>query len=166
MIAVYAGSFSPPTKGHLDIIRRGAAMFDTLIVAVLSQQEKHYRFSPEERLGMLKKIAGDLPNVRVISDTGLLVDVVRREGADVILRGLRNASDLQFEMQVAEANRQIGGIETVFISCLPEYSMISSTIVRDCAAHGAPIEAMVPKEISGEIYAAYGVAPYAERKGN
>ena len=166
MIAVYAGSFSPPTKGHLDIIRRGAAMFDTLVVAVLSQEEKQYRFSPEDRRGMLEQITGDLPNVRVISDTGLLVDVVRREGADVILRGLRNVSDLLFEMQMAEANRQIGGLETIFISCLPEYSMISSTIVRDCAAHGAPIEAMVPGEIAGKIYAAYGVAPCAERKGN
>ena len=165
MIAVYAGSFSPPTKGHLDIIRRGAALFDQLIVAVLSQEEKHYRFSPEQRREMLEQIAGDLPNVRIISDTGLLVDVVRREGADVILRGLRNSSDLLFEMQMAEANRLIGGIETVFISCLPEYSMIYSTIVRDCAAHGAPIEAMVPEEIAGKIYAAYGVAPRAERKG-
>ena len=109
-------------------------------------------------------ITEDLPNVRVISDAGLLVDVVRREGADVILRGLRNASDLLFEMQMAEANRQIGGVETIFISCLPEHSLISSTIVRDCASHGAPIESMVPEEISGEIYAAYGVAPDAERK--
>ena len=164
MIAVYAGSFSPPTMGHLDIIRRGAGMFDELIVAVLSQEAKQYRFSPEERREMLEQIAGNLPNVRVISDVGLLADVVRREGADVILRGLRNSSDLLFEMQMAEANRQIGGIETIFISCLPEYSMISSTIVRDCAAHGAPIGAMVPKEIAGKIYAAYGVAPDAERK--
>ena len=164
MIAVYAGSFSPPTKGHLDIIRRASAMFDALIVAVLSQEEKQYRFSPQERREMLEIITEGLPNVRVISDTGLLVDVVRREGADVIVRGLRNSSDLLFEMQMAEANRQIGGLETIFVSCLPEYSMISSTIVRDCAAHGAPIEAMVPEEIAGKIYAAYGVAPDAERK--
>ena len=164
MIAVYAGSFSPPTKGHLDIIRRASAMVDDLIVAVLSQEAKRYRFSPEDRREMLVRITEDLPNVRVISDTGLLVDVVRREGADVIVRGLRNSSDLLFEMQMAEANRQIGGVETIFISCLPEYSMISSTIVRDCAAHGAPIESMVPQEIAGKIYAAYGVAPDAERK--
>ena len=165
MIAVYAGSFSPPTKGHLDIIRRSAAMFDQLIVAVLSQQAKQYLFSPEEREQMLREITQDLPNVRVISDTGLLVDLVRRENADVIVRGLRNSADLLFEMQMAEANRQIGNIETVFISCLPEYSMISSTIVRDCASHGAPIEGMVPAEIVGKIYAAYGQVPCAERKG-
>ena len=114
---------------------------------------------------MLLEITRGLENVRVVSDTGLLVDVVRREGADVIVRGLRNSSDLLFEMQMAEANRQIGNIETVFISCLPEYSMISSTIVRDCAAHGAPIDSMVPQEIIGKIYAAYGASPCAERKG-
>jgi len=165
MIAVYAGSFSPPTKGHLDIIRRGSEMFDELVVAVLSQQAKQYLFSPEMRRDMLLEITAGLKNVRVIADTGLLVDVVRREGANVILRGLRNSSDLLFEMQMAEANRRIGNIETVFISCLPEYSMISSTIVRDCASHGAPIDSMVPQEIIGKIYAAYGVVPFAERKG-
>ena len=165
MIAVYAGSFSPPTKGHLDIIRRAAAVFDQVIVAVLSQQAKKYLFSPEERENMLRQITREFENVRVISDTGLLVDLVRREKADVIVRGLRNSSDLLFEMQMAEANRQIGNIETVFISCLPEYSMISSTIVRDCASHGAPIASMVPEEIIGKIYAAYGITPHAERKG-
>ena len=165
MIAIYAGSFSPPTFGHLDVIRRGAAMFDELVVAVLSQQAKQYLFSPQARREMLESITAEFPNVRVVSDTGLLVDVARREGADVILRGLRNSSDLLFEMQMAEANRKIGNVETVFISCLPEYSMISSTIVRDCAAHGAPIDAMVPREIIGKIYAAYGVTPCAERKG-
>lgn len=165
MIAVYAGSFSPPTKGHLDVIRRSSALFDEVVVAVLSQQAKEYLFSPEDRQAMLLEITREFKNVRVISDKGLLVDVARREGADVIIRGLRNSSDLLFEMQMAEANRQIGNIETVFISCLPEYSMISSTIVRDCAAHGAPIASMVPQEIIGKIYAAYGFAPCAERKG-
>ena len=165
MIAVYAGSFSPPTLGHLDVIRRAAGIFDELVVAVLSQQAKQYLFTPQQRLEMLRQITTEFKNVRVIADTGLLVDVAHREGADVIVRGLRNSSDMLFEMQMAEANRQIGKIETVFISCLPEYSMISSTIVRDCAAHGAPIDSMVPEEIIGKIYAAYGVKPCAERKG-
>ena len=165
MNAIYAGSFSPPTLGHLDVIRRGAAMFDELVVAVLSQQAKTYTFSPEERMEMLECITAEFPNVRVVCDTGLLVYVARREGAQVILRGLRNCADLLFETQMAEANRKIGNIETVFISCLPEYSMVSSTIVRDCASHGAPIDSMVPEKIIGKIYAAYGVAPCAERKG-
>ena len=112
-----------------------------------------------------REVTAEFANVRVIADQGLLADLVRREGADVILRGLRGEADLSFEMQMAAANRQIGNIETVFIGCMPEYSMISSTIVRDCAAHGAPIAGMVPGKIIGKIYAAYGVCPDAERKG-
>lgn len=164
MKAIYAGSFSPPTLGHMDIIRRAAGMFDEVIVAVLSQAAKKYLFSPEERLEMLKTVTRDIPNVRVVSDHGLLVDVMKREGADVIVRGLRNSQDLLFEMQVAEANRKIGGVETLFLSCQPEYSLISSTIVRDCASHGAPIDSMVPKEIIEKIYDAFGVRPGTERK--
>lgn len=163
MKAIYAGSFSPPTLGHMDIITRAAELFDEVIVAVLSQAAKKYLFSPEERLEMLRMITRDIPNVRVVSDQGLLVDVMKREGADVIIRGLRSSEDLLFELQVAEANRQIGGAETLFLGCRPEYSMISSTIVRDCASHGAPISSMVPKEIIGKIYDAFGVAPGTER---
>ena len=165
MRAVYAGSFSPPTLGHLDIIRRASAMFDEVVVAVMSQTAKTYVFSPQARLEMLREVTAEFANVRVIADQGLLADLVRREGADVILRGLRGEADLSFEMQMAAANRQIGNIETVFIGCMPEYSMISSTIVRDCAAHGAPIAGMVPGKIIRKIYAAYGVCPDAERKG-
>ena len=91
MIAVYAGSFSPPTLGHLDIIRRASAMFDELVVAVLSQRAKQYTFPPEARLEMLEEITREFRNVRVVADTGLLVDLAHREGADVIVRGLRNS---------------------------------------------------------------------------
>lgn len=164
MKAVYAGSFSPPTLGHMNIISRAAGMFDEVIVAVLSQAAKKYLFSPEERMEMLKMVTEDIPNVRVISDHGMLVDVVKREGADVIIRGLRSSEDLLFEMQLAEANHKIGGVETLFLSCQSEYSMISSTIVRDCASHGAPIDSMVPKQIIGRIYDAFGVRPGPERK--
>ena len=164
MRAIYAGSFSPPTLGHLDVIRRGAAMFDELVVAVLGQSEKQYAFSVAQRVDMLRRTTADLPRVRVVSSGGLLVELARREGADVILRGLREASDLPFEMQLADANRAISGYETVFLPSLPQYSRISSTIVRDCALHGAPIDHMVPKEIIDDIYAAYKATPHAERK--
>ena len=165
MRAIYAGSFSPPTLGHLDIIERAASVFDELIVAVLSQTAKKYLFSVEEREEMLRRVTAGYGNVRVISDTGLLVDVVRREQADVIVRGLRNSADLMFEAQMAQANRLIGGVETVFLNSRPEYSMISSTIVRDCAAHGAPIDAMVPAQLIEQIYHAFGSRPETERKG-
>lgn len=166
MRAIYPGSFSPPTLGHLDIILRASKLFDELVVAVMSQAEKQYLFSPQARLEMLRQVTGGISNVRVVSDQGLLVDLVRRENADVVVRGLRNGADLTFEAQMAQANRCIGGVETLFMSCRPEYSMISSTIVRDCASHGAPIDSMVPGEIVEKIYDAFGVnRPGAERKG-
>ncbi|NLF27867.1 MAG: pantetheine-phosphate adenylyltransferase [Clostridiales bacterium] len=154
MRAIYPGSFSPPTLGHLDIIRRAAKLFDEVVVAVLSQSEKSYLFSLDERKDMLKRILSGIPNARVVADTGLLADVARREGADVLLRGIRDASDLPLEMQMAAANRQIGGVDTVFLVCSPEYSLLSSSIVRDCARHRAPINGMVPPEIVNDIYAA------------
>ncbi|MCQ2438020.1 MAG: pantetheine-phosphate adenylyltransferase [Clostridia bacterium] len=156
MKAIVAGSYAPPTEGHLDIIRRAAVMFDEVVVAVLSQQAKQYLFPPEVRKEMLEKATAGLKNVKVISDTCTLVEVVKRENADVIVRGLRNGEDLNFEMQMAQANRLIGNVETLFLPCRPEYSLISSTIVRDCAAHGMPIEQMVPAEIADTIYAAFG----------
>ncbi len=165
MRAIYAGSFSPPTNGHMDIIVRASEVFDELVVAVLSQTAKQYLFSVEVREEMLRKVTAGLKNVRVVSATGLLADLVRREGADVIVRGLRGADDITFEMQMAQANRLIGGVETLFLTSRPEYSMISSTIVRDCAYHGAPIDRMVPAEIIQQIYDVYGVHPQTERKG-
>lgn len=154
MRAIYAGSFAPPTLGHLDIIRRAAGLFDEVVVAVLSQAEKRYAFSLEKRCEMLRRATGAIAHVRVVGDDGLLVDLARREGADVIVRGIRGAADLELEMQLATANRQIGGMETVFLACLPEHAHLSSTIVRDCARHGAPIAGMVPPEIVNDIYAA------------
>lgn len=154
MRAIYAGSFSPPTLGHLDIICRAAALFDEVVVAVLSQSEKQYLFSLDQRTDMLQRIARGLPNVRVVADTGLLVELAKREGADVILRGIRDASDLSLEMQMAAANRSIGNMDTVFLVCSPAYSLLSSSIVRDCARHRASIEGMVPPEIVNDVYAA------------
>ena len=158
MKAIYAGSFSPPTLGHLDIIRRAARLFDEVVVAVLSQSEKRYLFSLEERGEMLRRITFRLENVRVVEDSGLLTALATREGADVILRGIRDASDLPLEMQMAVANRRIGGLDTVFLVCSPEYSLLSSSIMRDCARHRAPIDGMVPPEIIADVYRACGFA--------
>lgn len=155
MKALFAGSFSPPTCGHLDIIRRGAAIFDELVVAVMCQAGKSYPLSPEKRAEMLRRIARDVPGVEVISSSGLLVDVMRKTGAQVILRGVRDAGDMREELQIAEAHRMLGGYETLMLPSLPEYSRLSSTIVRDCASHGASLKGMVPEEIIDEIYAVY-----------
>ena len=155
MKAVYAGSFSPPTLGHLDIIRRAAGLFDELVVAVMCKAGKSYPLSPEKRAEMLRRIARDVPGVEVISSSGLLVDVMRKTGAQVILRGVRDAGDMREELQIAEAHRMLGGYETLMLPSLPEYSRLSSTIVRDCASHGASLKGMVPEEIIDEIYAVY-----------
>jgi pantetheine-phosphate adenylyltransferase len=155
MKALFAGSFSPPTFGHLDIIRRGASLFDEVVVAVLSQRGKSYPLPPEERARMLQKITRGMENVRIVHSTGLLVDLMAEVNADVILRGVREAVEMRDELQVAEAHRRLGGYETLFLASLPAYSRISSTIVRDCAFHRAPLDSMVPPEIIDEIYAVY-----------
>ncbi len=155
MKALFAGSFSPPTFGHLDIIKRGAAIFDELVVAVMCQAGKTYPLSPEQRADMIRRIAKDIPGVTVISSSGLLVDVLRETGAQVILRGVREAGDMREELQIAEAHRMLGGYETLMLPSLPEYSRLSSTIVRDCAKHRASLKGMVPEEIMDEIYAVY-----------
>lgn len=155
MKAIFAGSFSPPTCGHLDLIVRGAKLFDELVVAVLSQKEKRYSVPPELRAGMLEKITAGMPNVRVVRSSGLLVDLMRDEGADVILRGVRDMGDMQTELQIADAHRRLGGCETLFLPALSEFSRISSTVVRDCAAHRASLKGLVPDCIIDEIYAVY-----------
>lgn len=155
MKALYSGSFSPPTCGHLDIIRRGAKLFDRLYVAVLSQAGKTYAISPEQRAQMLRQITQDLGNVEVVWSDGLLIDLMKETGADVILRGIRDSGDLQTELQIAEAHRRLGGYESFILPSLPEYSRLSSTIVRDCALHRADLKGMVPDELIGQVYQAY-----------
>lgn len=155
MKALFAGSFSPPTCGHLDIIKRGAAIFDELIVAVMCQEGKQYALSPQRRAEMLEKIVEGIPNVTVMYSSGLLVNLMRNTGAQVILRGVREAGDMREELQIAEAHRMLGGYETLMLPSLPEYSRLSSTIVRDCASHRASLNGMVPEEIIDEVYAVY-----------
>jgi len=151
MIGIYAGSFSPPTCGHLDIIRRAARVLDEVVVAVLINPEKTYVFSPEQRAGWLARAAADIPNVRVVWDSGLLVDVARRVGAGVIVRGVRGERDLGYEMPIAEANRRLSGLDTMYLAASPELAYLSSTIVMDIARHGGDISGMVPHEILADI---------------
>ena len=164
MKAMFAGSFNPPTLGHLDLLQRAAGMFDQVVVAVLGQPEKRYALSLEARADMLRRVTRHLSNVEVVFSAGMLTDLARDLGVDVVLRGVRNSADLPLEMQLANAYRTLGGLETLMMSSSPQYCMLSSTIVRDCAMHGAPLDAMVPRELMDEIYAAYGNTPNAERK--
>jgi len=145
--AVFPGTFDPITNGHLDVIRRGAAIFDELIVAIGVNPEKTSRFEQERRAAIVGEVTAEIPNVRVECYTGLTVDAVARLGATVILRGIRNSADLQHESQMAMTNRAVGGVETVFIMTSPECAFIASSLVRQIAAAGGDVSALVPPQV-------------------
>jgi len=151
-IAVYPGSFDPVTNGHVDIIRRAAGLFDELVVALLVNRAKKPFFTTAERLNLLKKAAGDIPNVTVESFEGLLVDFVSGRGASVIVRGMRAVSDFENEFSMAMANNQMNrSIETVFLFASLENMFLSSSIVKEIGSYRGDISGMVPPEILEDI---------------
>lgn len=132
--AVYPGSFDPVTLGHLDIIERTSKMFDKVIIGVLNNKSKSPLFSVEERVNMLKEVTADLPNVEVQSFAGLLIDFVRKNDAQVIVRGLRAITDFEYELQMAQTNRVIAPeLDTIFLTTNLKYSYLSSSIVKEIA---------------------------------
>ena len=152
MIAVYPGSFDPITLGHLDIIKRASRFADKLIVAVLGNPSKSPAFSVEERLEHLRIVTRDMPNVTVMSFTGLLVDFMKVQNAGIIIRGLRAVTDFEYEFQMALTNRSIcADIETLFISTSTQYLFLSSSIVKEVAKFGGDISEMVPPEIKASL---------------
>ena len=154
--AVYPGSFDPITFGHLDIIERSAKMVDELVIGVLCNSAKNSLFSLEERVNMIKEITKNIPNVRVESFDGLLVDYVNEIGATIIIRGLRAVTDFEYELQIAQTNHvQNENIETIFLTTNLKYSYLSSTIVKEFASYGGDISKFVPEEIIDQIYAKY-----------
>ncbi len=157
--AIYAGSFDPVTFGHLDIIQRSGALFDELIVAVLNNSAKSPLFSVEERVTMIRNLTKDLPNVKVDSFDGLLVDYANKVDAKFLVRGLRAVTDFEYELQIAQTNRvQYPGIDSIFLTTDLNYSYLSSTIVREFASYGGDISNFVPEEIIADIYAKYNRA--------
>jgi pantetheine-phosphate adenylyltransferase len=154
--AVYPGSFDPVTFGHLDIIERSAKMVDELVVGVLHNSAKNSLFSLEERVNMIREMTKDIPNVRVESFDGLLVDYMTQIGANIIIRGLRAVTDFEYELQLAQMNHvQNENIETVFLITSLKYSYLSSTIVKEIASYGGDISKFVPAELIDRIYAKY-----------
>jgi len=143
--AVYPGSFDPVTNGHLDLIARGAKIFDCLIVAVAQNLDKEPLFAVHERVEMLEAVTFEFQNVQIDVFSGLLMDYARAKGARVILRGIRAVSDYEYELQMAMMNRKIEpDIETVFMMPGEAYSYISSRLVRELARFGGPVKDMVP----------------------
>jgi len=143
--AIFPGSFDPITKGHLDVIQRGNKLFDRLIIAVGQNPGKEEFFSPAERVEMIRELIRDMPRVTVESYTCLTVEFARQMEADVMLRGMRNLTDVAYEFQLAMTNRTVAGIETVFVMTSEEYGYINSTIVRQLALLGGDVSKLIPE---------------------
>lgn len=156
MIAICPGSFDPITHGHLDIITRAAALFDQVVVAVGQNSAKNYLFSPAERLELVRATTAQLPNVTAEALTGLLVDFAQAHGAGVLVKGIRFASDFDFELQMAHINSVVGGVETVMLPASSLWSTLSSTMIREVASHGGDVSAFVPDIVAVQIRKKFG----------
>jgi pantetheine-phosphate adenylyltransferase len=149
--AVCPGSFDPATNGHLDVIGRSSRLFDELIVAVLVNQAKAGLFTIDERIEMLREATAGYPNVRVESFHGLLVDFCRAQGASVVVKGLRAVSDFDYELQMAQMNVGLAGVETLFLATNPLYSFLSSSLVKDVAKWGGDVSPHVPEVVGRRL---------------
>jgi pantetheine-phosphate adenylyltransferase len=145
--AIFPGSFDPITNGHYDIIKRGVSLFDEVIVAIGVNAEKKYMFSLEDRKRFIEEAFKDEPKVKVITYSGLTIDLCKKENAEFILRGLRNPADFEFEKAIAHTNRVMSKIETVFLLTAARTSFISSSIVRDVLRNGGDISQLVPQSV-------------------
>jgi pantetheine-phosphate adenylyltransferase len=142
--ALCPGTFDPVTNGHIDIIHRTSRCFDGLVVAVLENPGKQPLFSVDERVAMLKDAVADIPGVEVASFSGLLVDYARSRGIKVIVKGLRAVTDFDFELQMAQMNLGLGGVETFFLPTSPQWSYLSSSLIREVVRFGGDVSGMVP----------------------
>ena len=152
-VALFAGTFDPVTLGHLDLVRRAAALFDELVVAV-ARAGKSTLFSAEERVAFLAENTRPIANVRVVPFVGLLVDVARREGASVLLRGVRTIQDWEYELRMMEMNRHLApALETLFLAPAVAYAFVASSLVREVSALGANVDGLVPPNVARALKA-------------
>jgi pantetheine-phosphate adenylyltransferase len=153
-IAIYPGSFDPLTNGHVDIIERGAKIFDSIVVAILANVEKKPLFSESERVKIIREVFKDRPNVQVETFDGLLVDYAQRKNASVIVRGLRAVSDFEYEFQMALMNRHLApALETVFMMPAEQYTYISSRLIKEVFMLNGEIDGLVPKIVEERLRA-------------
>jgi len=149
--AVCPGSFDPLTNGHLDIISRAAALFDEVYVAVLVNDAKQGLFEPAERIAMLKQATHAVGHVRVESFVGLLVDFCIERDIDAIVKGLRAGGDFDYELQMAQMNRALSGVETIFVPTSPQWSFVSSSLVKEIARSGGDVAQLVPSDVLDQL---------------
>ncbi|MDR1612575.1 MAG: pantetheine-phosphate adenylyltransferase [Planctomycetota bacterium] len=147
-IAVLPGTYDPITLGHMDIIERGASLYDELVVAVSDNPQKRALIPLEERLELIRGLAKDHPHIHAEAFTGMTVDFVKKIGAGVILRGIRTFADFEYEFQLALANKRLGGVETVFIMSSAERSFIRSTLIKEAVALGGDVSPFVPPPVA------------------
>ncbi|MBM7598704.1 pantetheine-phosphate adenylyltransferase [Virgibacillus halotolerans] len=157
-LAICPGSFDPVTYGHLDIIRRGASIFDRIIVTVFNNQSKSPLFDVQERIALIEEVTKDLPNVTVDSSDGLLIDYAKEKNAQAIIRGLRAVSDFEYEMQITSMNRKLDkNIETFFMMTNNQYSFLSSSIVKEIAKYQGNVADVVPPVVEKALKEKYNV---------
>ncbi len=156
--AVYPGSFDPVTFGHLDIIKRASQMFDEVIVAVMTNSAKTPLFTLDERVKMLRESVKDLPNVRIESFGGLLIDYCKTNNIHIVIRGLRAITDFEYELQIAQTNKELSHnqVDTVFLTTSLRYSYLSSSVVKEIASYNGDISPCVPDFIADSLYKKYG----------
>ncbi|WP_063019761.1 pantetheine-phosphate adenylyltransferase [Nocardia niwae] len=157
--ALCPGSFDPVTHGHLDVFTRAAAQFDEVVITVMINPKKQGMFTVEERIEMLRESTAHLGNVRVESWQGLLVDFAREQGITAIVKGLRDAGDFGYELQMAQMNKKLSGVDTFFIATNPSFSFLSSSLVKEVAAYGGDVTDMLPPSVHKRL-----VDRLAERK--
>lgn len=145
------GSFDPMTNGHLDIFRRAAKIFDELVITVVVNPNKQGMFSIDERIALIEENVADLPGVTVDRWTGLLVDYAQQNGVACILKGLRNATDFDYELPMAGMNQHLTGVETAFLTTAPQYSYVSSSLVKEVAKLGGDVSALIPPNVQKAV---------------
>ncbi|MHA6800873.1 pantetheine-phosphate adenylyltransferase [Bounagaea algeriensis] len=149
--AVCPGSYDPVTNGHLDIIERAAKLFDEVVIAVLVNKNKKSLFTVDERMEMLADVTASWPHVRIDYWHGLLVDYCRDNGIGAIVKGLRAVSDFDYELQMAQMNQRLSGVETLFMSTNPEYSFLASSLIKEVATYGGDVTGLLPPKIEQRL---------------
>ncbi len=149
--ALVPGSFDPPTNGHIDVVERVASVFGRVVIGVVGNPSKSPLFTAEERIDMLTEIFEDFPHIEVAAFDGLLVDLARDVGADVIVKGLRAMTDFDYELQLAQMNRHLSGIMTMFVATKPALGYLSSSLIKEVASLGGSVDELVPELVASAL---------------